>query len=657
LAIICLAGTSLLAQVQLSADRNHLTVGDSLALTATWSGAGPMPPLEWSLAPDAPGLLTPGEAGRATYTLPFLLKAQMVTVQVRAAAAGLPGTPVPQASIRLRAEHSASDMEKILESLVSGYLGRSQIMESRMELLAGSHSQHPGQGSLVMGKGTQARFGSIAHLAYAGDHPSPAIRGKWLVLEDKVGHVAVLGQDGQCTAWVGAQEPKGATPFAGGGFGLTDATNPCDGPAAEARFSNPSAIAVRPGGQGDTWQAAIADTNHFRIGLLDAKGNVTTLAGRSRDLLSDEPIVDGPVEMATFSRPTGVAYGLDGALYVADHTTLRRIHQGAVTTLAGRPPGSFTEERIQDGTGADASFADLTSLALDPRTGDLLVTDSESVRRVTPEGVVTTLAGGEQKGFEDWQKQAPEAGRVDAMKGVPCLSHPWGLLVAGGKAYIADHWNSAVRILDLDTGMLKTLVGVGKQEAFKPGRLPAGKDLPEGQRAQILYPTAMAMDPEGRMVLALTAPGHRGALVADLVLDPEDMPRLETGSTQQDRGHGLTATGGVERKDSVVEGVRLAKDGPAGAIAAGEDPGALCQRIGSPAQMPAAPPSQPSAGAGPAGAGTRRKASAAPEGEPKAKRACTKDGPAGAAPLPALDDDLEMTPAETLLTTAMDEVD
>jgi secreted PhoX family phosphatase len=102
--------------------------------------------------------------------------------------------------------------------------------------------------------------------------------------------------------------------------------------------------------------------------------------------------LDGAGAEARFNFPDGVAVDRAGNLYVADtgNSTIRKITAaGVVTTLAGAPgiQGSA------DGTGADARFASPAGVAVDS-AGNLYVADGNTtLRKVTPAGVVTTLAG------------------------------------------------------------------------------------------------------------------------------------------------------------------------------------------------------------------------------------------------------------------------
>ncbi|MBI5137866.1 MAG: hypothetical protein HZA24_11115 [Nitrospirae bacterium] len=171
--------------------------------------------------------------------------------------------------------------------------------------------------------------------------------------------------------------PWGVAPFAGEGVaGFRD------GPREAARFNWPTAVAVTP-----DWSVYVADFGNHRIRRVDPGGRVTTLAGSGAD-----GFADGTGPAAAFSGPNGLALGPDGALYVADagNARIRRVAlDGAVTTVAGDGVRG-----VRDGPAARARFVYPTGLAFD-RKGLLYVVDrwANNVRVVTPEGVVGTLAG------------------------------------------------------------------------------------------------------------------------------------------------------------------------------------------------------------------------------------------------------------------------
>ncbi|MBK6744736.1 MAG: hypothetical protein IPG66_17995 [Hydrogenophilales bacterium] len=129
----------------------------------------------------------------------------------------------------------------------------------------------------------------------------------------------------------------------------------------------------------------MADTNNNVVRKITQNSIVSTLAGNQTPRT-----IDGAGTSAEFTYPGGIASGSQGNLYVTDQLAIRKITPAnVVATLAGSAsplPGT------NDGTGANASFSEPTRLATD-HAGNLYVVDrSRAVRKVTPEGVVTTIA-------------------------------------------------------------------------------------------------------------------------------------------------------------------------------------------------------------------------------------------------------------------------
>jgi sugar lactone lactonase YvrE len=158
-------------------------------------------------------------------------------------------------------------------------------------------------------------------------------------------------------------------------------------PYGTSSLSSPSAIALR-----DDNHLYVADTGNHKIRLITktAPGNGTTtlLAGTSNGYL------DGPSGTAAFSSPTGIAASSSGDVFVTDtnNCVIRKISAGQVSTLAGAGPSSCGSN---DGTATSAQFNRPTGIAFDPSSGNLYVADtvSNKIRRITPQGVVTTIAG------------------------------------------------------------------------------------------------------------------------------------------------------------------------------------------------------------------------------------------------------------------------
>jgi sugar lactone lactonase YvrE len=212
-----------------------------------------------------------------------------------------------------------------------------------------------------------------------------------------------------------------------------------DGPAAAARFSRPCGLVADP-----QRNLFVADNFNHTLRKVTPDGVVTTLAGKAWSTGS----ADGPGDAARFFWPSGMTSDREGNLYVADagnHTVRKVTPQGAVTTLAG---GAGTNGWA-DGTGGRARFAWPSDVALDG-AGNLLVADRANhvIRRVTQAGEVTTLAGG-----------AGKAGRADGVGGAARFNNPSGVAVdAAGNVLVADTGNHTIRKV-MPGGEVATLAG------------------------------------------------------------------------------------------------------------------------------------------------------------------------------------------------------
>lgn len=180
--------------------------------------------------------------------------------------------------------------------------------------------------------------------------------------------------------------------------------------------------------------------------------------------------LDGPRGAARFLGPSGVARAADGTLFVADSSnyTIRKISpEGTVSTLAGKPG----EPGTSDGTGSEARFLLPVSLVIAPG-GDLIVSDAfaGTLRRVTPEGAVSTWAG-----------QAEVHGGTDGPRRDARFRSPEGLAFDGdGNLYVADRDASTIRRID-PSGEVSTHVGADLQAGHADGpRASARLDGPFG---------------------------------------------------------------------------------------------------------------------------------------------------------------------------------
>jgi sugar lactone lactonase YvrE len=327
--------------------------------------------------------------------------------------------------------------------------------------------------------------------AYAGAPAAAAARTALSAVDantDTVAYAAVIN-----AAVASLNKTPGISLLAGelGGAGSSD------GVASDARFMAPLRTAVD--GVGNVY---VADTGNNTIRRINA-GVVTTLAGTPGVVGA----ADGVGSAASFSSPSGIATDSGGNVYVADsgNNTIRRITPaGVVTTLAGSSPSALASAQgvaqgqktevttvvivaaLVDGVGAAARFYKPTGIAADGN-GNLYVADTgnNAIRKVTPSGVVTTLAGSGLPGAAD------ASGRAAFFNG------PTGVAVdLDGNVYVADSSNDTLRKLT-PAGAVTTLAG----SAGVAGNVDGA-----GSAASFSMPYDVTIDGAGMLYVSNLAP-------------------------------------------------------------------------------------------------------------------------------------------------------
>jgi sugar lactone lactonase YvrE len=212
------------------------------------------------------------------------------------------------------------------------------------------------------------------------------------------------------------------------GSGSPGANN---GPAATATFNIPHGVAVDLSGN-----VYVADNDNDLIRKITPDGTVSTLAGQS----GTPGASNGTGTAASFTNPWALTVDRFGNVYVADtfNHLIRKITPGGlVTTVAGSGTQGNT-----DGTGTAASFNTPTGIAVD-YAGNLYVADFDNslIRKITPGGVVSTLAG-----------IRGTTGSTDGVQSVATFNHPYGVCVsASGKVvYVADAVNDLIRKITVE---------------------------------------------------------------------------------------------------------------------------------------------------------------------------------------------------------------
>jgi sugar lactone lactonase YvrE len=225
--------------------------------------------------------------------------------------------------------------------------------------------------------------------------------------------------------------------------------------------------------QGNTY---VADTANNRIRKVTSQGDVSTYAGSG-----DFKTVDGPADLASFGAPQGLVLDSSGNLYVAD-TGLDKIRKispnGDVSTIAGDGQEGFADCNF----GSCARFYQPQGIAIDSK-GNLYVSDAgnQRIRKITPAGWVTTFAG---SGF---------AGYADGLAETSMFSSPMGIVVdSKDNVYVADQNNRVIRKI--------TQAGVVSTVAGKPGYVGNSNGL--GSQATFFLPSGLAIDQNDNLYVA-----------------------------------------------------------------------------------------------------------------------------------------------------------
>lgn len=242
-----------------------------------------------------------------------------------------------------------------------------------------------------------------------------------------------------------------------------------DGSAGTAKFSSPSGVTTDV--QGNVY---VTDFENCSIRKITAAGEVSSLAGKL-----DPGYIDAVGDLAKFYGPNGVAVDAAGNLYACDegnHCVRRITPAGEVTTYAGSGIAG-----ISDGKAGEAMFHAPSGIAID-KDGNLYVADQGNnvIRKITPERVVTTLAGSGEASYADGTGKAAKFYR------------PTGVATdASGNIYVADLFNHRIRKIT-PGGVVTTLAGTGAM-GFANGT---------GTQAKFRYPAGLALDASGNIYVA-----------------------------------------------------------------------------------------------------------------------------------------------------------
>jgi sugar lactone lactonase YvrE len=206
------------------------------------------------------------------------------------------------------------------------------------------------------------------------------------------------------------------------------------GPATGAQLALPGGVALDSASN-----LYIADFANDRIRKVTPAGVIGTVAGGGTQGLGD----GGPATSAQLNRPSDVAVDSDGNLYIADtgNSRIRKVTPaGVISTIAG---GGRAGSSGDDGPATDAQLHFPRGVAADS-AGNLYIADSENnrIRKVTPAGITSTVAGNGDAGYSGDGGPATDAQ----------LRSPSRVSLGGAsRLYVADEGNNAIRLLEPQT--------------------------------------------------------------------------------------------------------------------------------------------------------------------------------------------------------------
>jgi predicted lipoprotein with Yx(FWY)xxD motif len=216
------------------------------------------------------------------------------------------------------------------------------------------------------------------------------------------------------------------------------------GPATGAFMALPWGVATTPDGG-----SVISDMNWSQVRRVSPTGTITRLAGTNRNGFAGD---GGPATNAELNMPMGVAVQADGGVLIADSNNhrIRRVSPaGTITTVAGNGTEGFSG----DGGAATAAELDLPVDVAATRDGGFLIADygNNRIRRVSPAGTITTVAGSGAEGFSG------DGGRATAAR----MGFPDSVsATADGGFLISDYEYNRVRRVS-PTGTIATVAGSG----------------------------------------------------------------------------------------------------------------------------------------------------------------------------------------------------
>ena len=423
----------------------------------------------WEWAVEAGGGSILAEGGKCVYTAPAsVVGTRTFTLTVLD---GARRGQVPPRQVQVRVANPASAAGHLEADGKAGQVFRLSLLAGRPD------GRFPSSAERV------ESFDSIRGMVWVPRRGAPKqLAGKLLVANQ--GKILAVDPDGRAETWV-------------------------ETPTARAGQAGPAYLAIRPGSgeAGSPWQCLFSDEAGHYIGSVDDQGRISVLAG----IPGTRGCKDGPATEAKFHAPRAVAVDRDGTVYVIDsgNWSIRKIAKGVVSTLAGKvhfpragasgpTPPSFLRA---SGLALEPETGDLYVCRQ-----DCTISRVDSKGQVT---LMAGKPGA--SGFEAWRDGAALPEGPARLAGTPCLSDPGTCQFVGHHLVFVDTDNNAVRAWDRTTGALSTRAATPfdpdrdwrDEASFRAGRAGNGRNLAPGETGKMKWPKHAAFDDRGHLYVAL----------------------------------------------------------------------------------------------------------------------------------------------------------
>ncbi|RED87618.1 stalk domain-containing protein [Cohnella phaseoli] len=274
-----------------------------------------------------------------------------------------------------------------------------------------------------------------------------------------------------------------------------------DGALSDTTFYHPkSAVELANG------RLLIADSLNHRLRTLDADKSALYAGSWLGEDAAGNPLSglnNDSAEQAAFHSPAGLAVDAKGNVYVADsgnHAIRKITPDGTVSTLAGN--GLLGSS---DGKGAEAKFHSPADVAIDSK-GNVYVADTLNhlIRKIAPNGTVSTLNATSARLIEYVPGAVENAGDfLDGPLASAKFNEPSGLAVdAKDNLYVSDRGNQRIRYIDLTSGQVSTVAGGGSYDGANAYFVQGDYADGEAAKSRFNAPEGLAVTADGALVIA-----------------------------------------------------------------------------------------------------------------------------------------------------------